>query len=177
MRQRPDLLVAPEFVIPYVKRVPDGDLIELLALQKAETIRLLGTLDEERAEFRYAPGKWSVVQVLGHITDNERIMSYRLLRIARGDKTELPGYDENLLVAEGPFDSWNMDAALADYAAVRNATLTLLRGLRPGDWERESVVNGASQSALLIASVLCGHELHHLHVLQERYGVGRSGQL
>ncbi|OXM14276.1 DinB family protein [Paenibacillus herberti] len=171
MKLRPDLSTVPEFEIPYVTCVPEGDLIELLVQQKSKTLALLGGLSEEGASFRYAPDKWSIRQVLGHITDNERIMGYRLLRIARGDKTELPGYDENQLVTGAPFDEWSLEFALADYAAVRESTLTLLRGLRPGDWEREGVANGLRHNVLLIASVISGHELHHLKVLRARYGV------
>jgi len=169
MQERPQNHEVPDYEKPYVGAVPDGDLLAILEGQQADMLGLLDTLAEEQLEFRYAPGKWSIRQVIGHVADNERILAYRLLRFARGDATELPGYDENLLVAEGPFTSWTRAQAAADYSAVRQATLTLLRGLRPEDWQREGVANGLRHSVLLLACVIAGHEKHHLNILRDRY--------
>ncbi|MGN7454248.1 DinB family protein [Paenibacillus pasadenensis] len=171
MDKRPDPAVVPAHEVPYLSRVPEGDLIAILAEQKERALERLGALSEEQASHRYAPEKWSVRQVIGHLADTERILSYRLLAIARGDRTPLPGFAEDEYVAAAPFESWTAKEALADYAAVREATLSLLRGLAPGDWERSGTANGLPHSALLLACVIAGHERHHLHILTERYGI------
>jgi hypothetical protein len=169
MKDRPLEHEVPEYEKPYVRAVPDGDLLAVLERQHEETLGLLSSLTEEQGAFRYAPGKWSILQVIAHIADNERIQAYRLLRFARGDATALPGYDQDQYVEDGPYDSWTLPQAAADYSAVRQATLTLLRGLRPEDWKREGVANNLKHSVLLLACVISGHEQHHLNILRERY--------
>ncbi|WP_339279015.1 DinB family protein [Paenibacillus sp. FSL W8-1187] len=171
MDKRPDPATVPTYQIPYLNRVPEGDLIAHLAEQKERTLERLGALSEEQADHRYAPEKWSVRQMVGHLADTERILSFRLLSIARGDRAPLPGFEEDAYVAAAPFESWTLPQALADYAAVREATLSLLRGLAPGDWEREGTANGLPHGVLQLGCVIAGHELHHLHVLTERYGI------
>ncbi|QJC53925.1 DinB family protein [Paenibacillus albicereus] len=171
MDKRPDPATVPAYEVPYLARVPQGDLVKLLAEQRERTLARLGALSEEQADHRYAPEKWSVRQIVGHLADTERILGFRLLSIARGEKAPLPGFEEDAYVAAAPFESWTLPQALADYAAVREATLSLLRGLAPGDWERAGTANGIPHTALLVACVIAGHELHHLHVLTERYGI------
>lgn len=113
----------------YVKLVPEGDIRHILSHSLKSTTDVFTSVTEEQANYRYAPGKWNLKEVLGHMTDNERIMSYRLLRIARGDKTPLAGYDENALNSGASFDRCPLVDLLEDFSAVRRATLTLLRGL------------------------------------------------
>jgi len=153
----------------YVSVVPEGDIRDILTQSLVNTTNVFTHLSENQAHFRYAEGKWSLKEVLGHITDNERIMSYRLLRIARGDKTPLTGYDENVLVRGAAFDSCSMLDLIADYTAVRRATLTLLQGLPEEAWVRRGMVSGSESSALAWAYIIAGHELHHLNVVNERY--------
>ncbi|WP_282939344.1 DinB family protein [Paenibacillus sp. RC67] len=156
----------------YIKLVPDeGDLIRILKSQLDHTYAILSDLTEEQGNYRYAEGKWSVKEVLGHITDNERIMSYRLLRIARGDKTPLPGYDQDTMMEGAPFDHCSVAFLLEDYKAVRQATLTLLSALTEEAWIRQGTASDSVFSARALACVIIGHELHHLRVLQERYGI------
>ena len=153
----------------YVDLVPEGYIREVLEQSLKTTTELYATFSEERGNFRYAPDKWSLKQVLGHVTDNERIMSYRALRIARGDRTPLAGYDENVLVSNASFDEMPLTAIVDDYAAVRRATFTLLNGISDEAWTRMGIVSGNEASARAWIYILAGHELHHLNVIRERY--------
>ncbi|GIO12382.1 hypothetical protein J19TS2_19370 [Cohnella xylanilytica] len=169
MRGRPGTDEYGSFFGNYVSLTPEGDLIEILRKQGEDTLELLGSFTEEQGAYRYAPGKWSLKEAFGHIVDNERIMSYRLLRIARGDTTPLPGYDQDILVPGAGFDSLPIRQLAEDYAAVRQATLTLLRGLSEEAWLRKGTASNTTISARALACVICGHELHHLRIIRERY--------
>ncbi|MFB9330642.1 DinB family protein [Paenibacillus aurantiacus] len=153
----------------YIELVPEGDLLGILETSETIMSAFLEQLSESQGEYRYAPGKWSLKEVIGHITDNERIMSYRLLRIARGDQTPLAGYDQDLFMQSAPFDGWSLAQVAEDYRSVRSATYTLLRGLREADWLRIGQANETEISARAIAYVIAGHELHHLNIIRERY--------
>lgn len=153
----------------YVTLVPEGDLLNILEHQQRETVSLLDELTEEQGYYRYAPDKWSLKEVLGHITDNERIMSYRLLRIARGDTTPLPGYDQDVLAQGASFDLFPLAQLVEDYIAVRKATLTLLRGLTEEAWLRKGTASSVAISARALACVISGHEIHHMRIIRERY--------
>lgn len=154
---------------PYISKVPDGDLLETLEAQWEELGCLLEELDDDAAEYRYAEGKWSVKEVLGHILDAERIFAYRLLRIARGDQTPLPGFDENAYVAAANFGARPLENILEEYDLVRGHTLALLRGLATDSFFRTGISNGKSISARALAWVIAGHERHHMAVLKEKY--------
>lgn len=169
---RPEPGEYPPFYAPYVAAVPDGDVIAALERQGADVHALLNGLDDARAGHRYAPGKWSVREVLGHVTDAERIFSYRLLCIARGDTTPLPGFDENAYVPTSGADARSMASLLDEFDAVRRATLALLRGLPEAAITRTGNANGKPVSARAIPYILAGHAQHHLYVLTERYGLG-----
>lgn len=153
----------------YVDEVPEADIREALAQSLRTTTELYATFSEDRANYRYAPGKWSLKQVLGHVADNERIMAYRALRIARGDRTPLAGYDENVLVNNASFDEMPLTAIVDDYVAVRGATFTLLNGVADEAWTRTGTVSGNESSARAWIYILAGHELHHLNVIRDRY--------
>ncbi|EPY03862.1 hypothetical protein PAALTS15_29021 [Paenibacillus alvei TS-15] len=153
----------------YINLVPAGDLREMLAEQLEHTTELFANLSKEQGDYRYAPGKWSIKEVIGHIADTERVMAYRLLRIARGDQTPLPGFDENLFMSGSTFDSMPLSELIEDYRAVRESTLTLLRGLTDEAVLRTGTSNNATISARALAYMIAGHELHHLNVLKERY--------
>lgn len=117
----------------------------------------------------YAPGKWTLKEVLGHLVDDERIFAYRLLCVARGEVAELPGFDENRYVAHGEFERRSLDELLTDYATVRAATLALLRGLPPEAWAKRGRVNAYACSVRGLAFHIAGHELHHHRIVRERY--------
>jgi hypothetical protein len=155
----------------YIDKVPDGDLLAILEGQMKEKLARLGTLDPERARFRYAEGKWSVTEVVGHINDGERIFAYRALRFARGDETPLPGFEENDYVPAGRFDRRTLAEVLDEAAAVRAASLALFRGLPVESFDRRGLANEKEISVRALAWVIAGHERHHLGVLRERYGI------
>ncbi|WP_028551785.1 DinB family protein [Paenibacillus sp. UNC451MF] len=174
MNQRPTSSEYAPYYSTYIRLVPEeGDLSQILKEQLNSTYALLSDLTDEQGNYRYADGKWSVKEVLGHITDNERIMSYRLLRIARGDKTPLPGYDQDTMMEGAPFNQCSVAFLLEDYKAVRQATLTLLSALTEEAWIRQGTASDSVFSARALACVIVGHELHHLNVLYERYGLKR----
>ncbi len=153
----------------YIRLVPEGNVVEVLADQLKAASEYLSDIPEDRGNYRYAPGKWSLKEVLGHINDNERVMSYRLLRFARGDRTSLAGYDQDEFMKGVSFDSLNLSEIIEDYISVRRATLTLLRGLSEEAWSRKGIANENELSVKALAYIIAGHELHHLNIVKERY--------
>ncbi|MCP1311205.1 DinB family protein [Paenibacillus tyrfis] len=158
----------------YIAQVPDGDVQEQLRTQLKATTELLHSLTEEQALFRYAEGKWSLKEVLGHVTDTERVLSYRLLCIARGDQTPFPSMDEHLYVSGANFDDRPLTSLTEEFMAVRQATLALLAGLSPEVWLRQGTAAGCNTSVRALAYIIAGHELHHVRVIQERYLAAQS---
>jgi uncharacterized damage-inducible protein DinB len=155
----------------YVERVPERPLLEELARQGRETVATLGALPAEKARYRYAPDKWSVTQVAGHVSDCERVFAHRLLWFARGDATPLPGFDEDDWMKVSPWDRRELPDVLAELAAVRQATLALLGSLDAAAVARTGTANGVPITVRALAHIIAGHELHHRAVLRERYGI------
>ncbi len=153
----------------YIDKVPDGDVIAVLEAGIGTTRKLLGSVSEERAGYRYAEGKWSLKEVLGHMSDTERIFTYRLLTFARGDAGPLPGYDENTFTPAQESDGVPFAWLLDEFVTVRAATLALLKVLPPAAWERRGVASNNPLSARAAAWIIAGHEIHHRRVLEERY--------
>jgi len=133
------------------------------------TRKLLGSVSEERAGYRYAEGKWSLKEVLGHMSDTERIFTYRLLTFARGDAGPLPGYDENSFTPAQESDRVPFAWLLDEFVTVRAATLALLKVIPPAAWERRGIASNNPLSARAAAWIIAGHEIHHRRVLEERY--------
>ena len=152
-----------------LSKVPDGNLLEILESQIGETVDLFSGLSEEKADYRYAPGKWSIKQVVGHMTDSERIMSYRALRFARGDVTALPGYDENVYVDEANFEKQTLAALAEELRALRMATLALFRSFDDDMWLRKGKASGFDFTVRALAYQIAGHEIHHVGIIRERY--------
>lgn len=159
---------APEFS-KYVTLVPEGDIIQTLEQQIENSLSLLRTIPSDKANFRYAPDKWSVKELLGHLIDSERIFSYRALRFARNDQTPLPGYEQNDYVREGDFDSRNLADMAEEFATLRRATIQLFRPLNETEWLRHGKANENDVSVRALAYIIAGHELHHMEVLRSRY--------
>ena len=152
-----------------VALVDGDDAVAALMRQRRQTVDLFEQFGEEGGRLAYAPGKWTIKQVLGHLADDERIYAYRALCIARGDRRPLPGFDENAYVGAASFDSLSVRDLLADYEAVRNASVTLFRGLDSEAWLRRGVANGHDVTARGLAFHIAGHELHHHRIVRERY--------
>ena len=155
----------------YIDKVPEGDLLRTLEDQARETQSLLAGLSDAKALHRYAPGKWSIKEVIGHVADTERVYSYRALRFARADATALPGFDENAWVPAGNFDARPLADLAAELDAVRRTTLALFRGLDAAALARRGTANDAAVSVRAIAWIIAGHERHHVALLHERYKV------
>ncbi len=153
----------------YVALVPSGDFLEILLNQQRDLVRLLSPLTEEQAEFRYAPGKWSVKEVLGHISDTERIFAYRMLRIARGDQTPLASLEQDGYIQNGNFSVRKIADLLHEFSTVREATISLVRSLDDAAWLRRGNASQKEVSVLALAFVIAGHERHHRVLLEERY--------
>lgn len=153
----------------YVDLVPDGDILEQLALQIADSLAFLSDVDEQRSMFRYAPGKWSIKEVVGHLMDSERIFGYRALRIARGDTTPLEGFDQEALIKGAHFDARPWDELLREWRIVRDANLTMYRGFSEEEMVRMGHANGSDISVRAFAWIMAGHELHHMRIVRERY--------
>src|SRR5947209_16736162 len=138
----------------YVDKVPDGDVLTLLARQIEETVGALARLSEADAGFRYAPGKWSIREVVGHVADTERIFTYRALCFARGEKQSLPGFDENDYVAGAKFDARPLAERLAEFRSVRAATLSFFSGLDEEELLRRGVANQKEYTVRSVAFII-----------------------
>ncbi len=157
------------FYETYVAKVTEPDLVALLVALNQSTAALLAGLTEAQAAYRYAPGKWTLREVIGHLADAERVFAYRLMCIARGDTTPLPSFDENAYVPGGEFERRPLASVAAELAAARAATLALLDGLTPEALARRGTASGKPVSARALAYIIAGHEKHHMAVIRERY--------
>jgi hypothetical protein len=156
----------------YISLVPGSDILATLDAQRRQMMLLLSGRDEGDGDFRYAPDKWSAKEVLGHVCDTERIFAYRALRIARGDRTPIEGFEQDDYVKNGPFATAPLAEIIEDYIAVRRATLTLLRNLDEAAWMQRGVANKNEVSVRALAYIIAGHELHHRRILEEKYFAG-----
>jgi hypothetical protein len=154
---------------PYVSEVPDGDLLTTLESQRDSTAAILAGITDANAGFRYAEGKWSIREVVGHVADAERVFAYRALRFARADATPLPGFDENAWMPSAGFDARPLGDVAAELRTVRESTLSLFRSFTPEAWLRTGSASGHPITARALAWIIAGHERHHLRVLTERY--------
>ncbi len=153
----------------YVALVPETDYLAALASQLDAGLRLLRSVPPGKADHRYAPGKWSVKEVVGHVTDAERVFAYRALAFARGERAPLPGFDENAWAREARFGRLPLEALVAEYESVRRSTMHLFAHLDPEAWTRIGTANGVAISVRALAYVIVGHDRHHAGVLAERY--------
>ena len=159
---------APEYG-RYVDLAPDGDGLEILEKGRRETHQLLGGLSDTQGAHRYAPGKWSIKGVVGHVTDAERVFAFRALWFARGDASPLPGWEQDDWFGASGFDALTLKNLLAGYDAQRDATLTLFRSLPADAWSRRGTASGNPVTVRALAWIAAGHERHHLKILKERY--------
>lgn len=157
------------FYAGYIARVPPGDIVEILRGQISETSRFLRSIPDDRTSSGYAPGKWTIRDVVGHLADVERVMGYRALRFARADRTPLPGFEENEYVPLAGASSKSMEVLVGELETVRSATVALLAGLPTEAWRRVGSANGNEISVRALAAVIAGHERHHVAVIRERY--------
>ncbi len=153
----------------YIAKVNPGDVVRQLEAQSSATIELLRSIPEERGGHRYADGKWSIREVVGHICDSERVFVYRAMRFARGDDTPLAGFDENAFVANSRLDTRTLASLIAEFDAVRMASVAFFDSLDAGEWMRRGLANDREMSVRALAWTTAGHELHHREILRTRY--------
>jgi hypothetical protein len=153
----------------YIALVPDGDVTATLETQMVETQALLRSLPASVATYRYAPDKWSVNELVGHLIDSERNFAFRALRFARNDPTPLPGFDQNDYVRNATFDAHPLADLATELEAVRQSTLLLFRHMDEAAWTRRGIANNAEVSVRALAYIIAGHERHHREILLARY--------
>jgi hypothetical protein len=153
----------------YITLVGGNDVVAALEDQPRDTLALLSTLSEEQGDSRYAPDKWSVKEMLGHVIDAERVFSYRALRFARNDRTPLASFEQDDYVRAGNFADCRLADLIEEFVCVRRASLWFFRQLSAEAWMRRGIASGNEVSVRAVAYIVAGHELHHRRVLQEKY--------
>ena len=170
LTHRPEASEHNPYYGKYIAMVPEDDGIQALESQLAEGLALFGAIPESKGDHRYAPGKWMVREVIGHLIDAERVFAYRAMRFARNDRTELPGFDENEYVPAGGFARRTIADLAGEWELVRRSSIAMFRGLEEGAWLRQGVANGDSITVRALAFIIAGHSRHHAAILRERYG-------
>jgi DinB superfamily len=149
--------------------VQGGDVIAQLESQRLQTAQFFAASTERDGNFRYAPGKWSIKEVVGHLSDSERVFGYRAMRIGRGDQTALPGFEQEDYVKNGNFGEQSLADLVSEFGLVRAATLALLRSFNAEAWGRRGIASDNPVTVRALAFIIAGHELHHREILKERY--------
>ena len=177
MLTRPNPTEYAEFYKNYIARVPEGSVLDFLAKQLGNYRQLLVGVSDEAASAAPAPGKWSIKQVLGHLCDAERVMTYRALRFARSDAEELRGFEQDDYVREAHSNSRSVDDLLAEFESIRKATIALFGSLPPEAETRAGIANGNKVTVRALAYIAAGHAQHHFELLKagliQRAGTGR----
>jgi hypothetical protein len=166
---RPDPTEHAPYYGKYIDLVPEGDILTTLGRQLDDSLALFKSISESQADSRYAPDKWSIKEVVGHITDAERIFGYRALRFARNDQTPLSGFEQDDYVKNGGFGEQRFSDLVSQYEHVRRANIYLLRGLSDEAWARRGSSSGNVISVRALAYIIAGHELHHTEVIRTKY--------
>jgi hypothetical protein len=157
------------FYETYISKVKGNDIVGILEVQRLQMAQLFAARSERDGNFRYAPDKWTVKEVLGHVSDSERIFVYRALRIARGDQTPLSGFEQDDYVRGGNFAERTLANLADEFVLVRMASIALFKSLQKEAWQRRGVANKNEVSVRALAFIVAGHELHHRLILEERY--------
>jgi hypothetical protein len=160
---------AAEYYFKYISLVPDGSVVDTLSAQRDETLAVLRAIPEERAGHRYADGKWSVREVVGHINDTERLFAMRAFWFARGFDSPLPSFEQEIAAANGANGELPLAAYVDEFDALRASTVHLFDHLTPEAWMRRGIASGMPFSVRALAYIGAGHVMHHMNVLRERY--------
>jgi len=159
----------PVYYFPFIKVVEQENALEAMRMVHADTQSVLENLTDEQGLFRYEEGKWSIKELLGHIIDCERIHQYRALCIARGETTPLPGFDQDLYVAQSNAESRRLESLLHEFEATRKSSITLFASFTEEMLSNVGNANGYDLTARAISFILPGHEKHHINIVKERY--------
>jgi len=169
MRGRPAANEFAAYYSTYVDRITSDDILGALQAQLDTTLGVLAGISQETSLHRYAADKWSIRQLLNHVSDTERVFVYRALWFARGFDTALPGFDQNIAVPTAAAEQFSWASHVEDFRAVRAATLTFFRNLPEEAWSRSGVASGNPVTVRALAYIIAGHVAHHAAILQERY--------
>ena len=156
----------------YVAHVSEDEILPVLRSQLDALDVLLGRVGPERETFRYAEGKWSIREIVGHLIDGERVFGYRAFCIARGESQNLPGFEQNDYILTAPYDRIDLEDLLAELRLVRLSNIAMLRNLDEEAWMRIGTANDNQVSVRALAFIMAGHARHHMGVLRERYELG-----
>jgi len=164
-----NLETVPHFYKNYVKQIEESDLLQALRISGHRCLELVHSIPEDKSDFRYADGKWTIRELLCHMLDAERIFAYRALRFARNDKTPLAGFEENDYAPQANASGRSIQKIAAEMAHLRSATIDLFEGFTPDMLTRKGTANTNELSVVVIGFIIAGHETHHCNVLRERY--------
>jgi hypothetical protein len=164
---------APTEYAPYYERyvslVTDGDVMNVLGGQTTRLQDIFTGMPEEKGEFRYAEGKWSIKELLGHLIDGERMFAYRVLRISRGDVTPIEGFEQDGYIENAHANARSFAELLEEFSLLRRANMIFFKNLTDEDWARLGTASDATVSVRALGYIMAGHIEHHLAILQERY--------
>ena len=169
MLTRPDPSELDALYHASFEQVPDGNVLEIMAREIEDTTRLLQSVTDEKADDRYAPGKWSIKEVVGHLADTERIMGFRALSFARGETVDLPGFEQDDYVVTGRFARRRLSDLSRELGAIRASTIALFAGFDDDMLLMRGRASGSEFTVRALAYLICGHEIHHKRILRERY--------
>lgn len=164
-----DIQTVPEFYRGYIRALGDGDLVPLLLKSGDDFIGFCRNLTEAQGHYKYADDKWSIKDIILHLTDSERVFAYRAMRFARNDQTELSGFEQNDYVPEANADGRTIHNLLAEFTNVRAATVDLFSSFNNDIRKRSGIANGVEMSVEAIGYIISGHLVHHMNVINERY--------
>jgi hypothetical protein len=173
MTSRPDRTEAAEYYFRYIDLVPDGNVVQTLVSQRDETVRFLEGISEEQAGYRYAADKWTLRNVVGHLSDTERLFTARAFWFARGFDTALPSFDQNVAIAAGGFDARTWRSLIDEFADTRAAAIAFFAALPQDAWSRRGIASDNPFTVRALAYLSAGHVIHHVRIMRDRY-VGGS---
>lgn len=166
---RPDLATVPAFFHRYIQQVQESEVVPAIENNTKEMVAFISSIPEEKWSYRYAEGKWSIKEMIQHITDAERIFSYRALCFARGEKVSLPGFEENNYAAASKADNRTKDELVKEFTIVRKSAEALYQSFDEEQLQQTGKANNNPVSVNAIGFIIPGHAKHHLNILKERY--------
>ena len=166
---RPDSSEYAAYYGRYISLIPDGDIVAILEQQRASTAALLASLSDAQGDHRYAPGKWTIKELVGHVTDTERVFSYRAAHFSRSDPAPLPSMEQEIWSAGAESSRRTLASLSEELGAVRAATLALVKSLSPAQAMRKGIASNNEVSVRALAYLCAGHQEHHVRILKERY--------
>ncbi len=153
----------------YIKQVPDKNIIDVLEQQNQQFCEFMTKIDEDKAGFRYAKGKWTIREIIGHLVETEKVFSYRALCISRGDKTKLPGFDENTYIKNSNYDKLKLTDLVELFYLTRKSSIALFKTFTPKMWAAKGNTNNSNVSVRALAYIIAGHLMHHVQVINKLY--------